>query len=132
MTIFGLIKNSHRRSKLSKNIKPIKLTYGVWAIKLKKFLFCKQTFIEFLKKCFKFWKKYYNFKIYKVTINTKKSLESRMGGGKGNNLYKIFLFRPGTFILEYYKLNKYQILYLFKLISWNKQCYFKFLKKKYI
>ncbi|EPT24397.1 putative ribosomal protein L16 (apicoplast) [Toxoplasma gondii TgCatPRC2] len=127
-----IFKHSHRRSKLLKTIKPIKLTYGVWTIKLKKFLFCKQTFIDFLKKCFKFWKKSYNFKIYKVTINTKKSLESRMGGGKGDNLYKIFSFRPGTFLLEYYNLNKYQILYLFKLISWNKKYYFKFLKKKYI
>ncbi|RQX66454.1 putative ribosomal protein L16 [Toxoplasma gondii CAST] len=49
-----IFKHSHRRSKLLKTIKPIKLTYGVWTIKLKKFLFCKQTFIDFLKKCFKF------------------------------------------------------------------------------
>ncbi|PFH30598.1 putative ribosomal protein L16 (apicoplast) [Besnoitia besnoiti] len=132
MNISGLTKNLCGRKKLSKNIKPFKLNYGVWIIKLKKFLFCKQTYVDFLKKFFKIWKKFYNFKLYKTTIHTKKSLESRMGGGKGNNLYKIFSFKPGSFILEYYNLNKYKILHLFKSLTWNKKFYFKFLKKKYI
>ncbi|PHJ25371.1 ribosomal protein l16 (apicoplast) [Cystoisospora suis] len=122
----------YRRSKFSKNLKNSKLTHGVWAIKLKKFFFIKQAYIDFLKKILKSSKQNFFIKNHIIKIQNKKSLESRMGGGKGNILYKTFIFKPGFFILEYYNLFKYKILYLFKLLSYNKQFNFKFLKKKYI
>lgn len=118
--------------KISNNLKNVKLTYGVWCIKIKRIFITLQTYIDFFKKSLKSFYKKFLFKQSIKKIRSKKSLESRMGGGKGKNFYNLFIFKSGNILLECYNLYKYKILYLFKLISCNQRYNFKFLKKKYI
>lgn len=101
-------------------------------MKLKKIFITLATYIEFLKKALKsLYKKFFFKQSIKEKIS-KKSIESRMGGGRGKNLSNLFVFKCGKILLEYYNIYIYIILYLFNLISYNQKYHFKFLKKKYI
>lgn len=117
---------------IAKNLKNVKITYGVWYMKLKKIFITLEGYIEFLKKTLKSSCKKFFFKQSIKQSVSKKSIESRMGGGKGKNLYNLFVFKYGNILLEYYNIYIYIILYLFKLISYNQKNHFKFLKKKYL
>lgn len=111
--------------KFTKNIKFKGLNfnkpkYGVWAIQTTTYGILSINHINFIKQYLqKNIKKFKQFK-FNLTINkinTKKPLDSRMGGGK-SAIYELqYVLKPGSIFLEFYNISKKIIFSFIKIIN---------------
>lgn len=97
-----------------------KCVYGTWAIQSTTYGVISTKHINFIKQYLqKNIKKFKNFK-FNITlnqINTKKPLDTRMGGGKGS-IYNIqYIVKPGSIFLEFYNIPLNIIFSIFKIIT---------------
>lgn len=123
MIIFKL--NSMKKFKFTKTIKNKGLNFnkfncGIWAIQTITYGLLSINQINYIKQYLqKSFKKYKHFK-FNITLNkiiTKKPLDTRMGGGKGSILDSQYVLKPGSIFLEFYNINSYAIIPIFRLIN---------------
>lgn len=107
--------------------------YGTWALQTIEYGYISKKQIEVIKQLFlKKIKKFNTFK-FNITLNkifTKKPLDSRLGGGKGLISEIKSFIKPGTIILEVYKLPPTLVFTIFRLISFKLPLKLKIIKIK--
>nr|YP_009186560.1 ribosomal protein L16 [Cyclospora cayetanensis]AKO71980.1 ribosomal protein L16 [Cyclospora cayetanensis] len=97
-----------------------KCIYGIWAIQNIKYGNLSNKHINFIKQYLQ--KNIKKIKCYKlnITINriqTKKPLDTRMGGGKGSIYDTQYFLKPGFIFLEFYNIPVNIIFSIFKIFN---------------